>query len=103
MTQKTMKQRYAVIVMYDAPSEIDGWMHGDHYDQVKNTPGVVEVRRYELVSGPDGARKYMAVIETEDIDATREWRDSVQGKRSQAEANERGVSNRYSVVSRRIY
>ena len=98
-----MKRKGTVIVMYDAPAEADDWMHGPHYEEVERTPGVTEVRRYELVQGPEGCRKYLALIESDDIDATVNWRSSPEGQRSQAEANERGVTNRYGMVSKRIY
>lgn len=98
-----MTRKGTVVVMYDAPAEADEWMHGPHYDEVKATPGVIEVRRYEVVEGPDGCRKYIALIESEDIDATLAWRSSPEGARSQGEANARGVGNRYPMVCRRIY
>lgn len=98
-----MGKKGSVIVMYDAPPEADGWMHGPHYDEVKATPGVTEVRRYETIKGPDGCRKYIAIIDSDDIDATLAWRDSAAGQRSQGEANERGVTNRYPIVAKRIY
>ncbi|GAA4349117.1 hypothetical protein GCM10023165_35600 [Variovorax defluvii] len=98
-----MRNKGTVIVMYDAPSEADAWMHGPHYDEVLRTPGVTEVRRYEAVAGPEGCRKYIALIDSDDIDATLAWRDSAEGQRSQAEANERGVDNRYAIVAKRIY
>lgn len=98
-----MGKKGTVIVMYDAPPEADAWMHGPHYDEVKATPGVTEVRRYETLKGPDGCRKYIAIIDSDDIDATLAWRDSAAGQRSQGEANERGVTNRYPIVAKRIY
>ena len=98
-----MKRSGTVVVMYDAPAQTDAWMHGPHYDEVKRTPGVTEVRRYEVVDGPEGCRKYIALIESTDLDATIGWRSSPDGQRSQAEANERGVTNRYAVICKRIY
>ena len=98
-----MKRKGTVVVMYDAPREADAWMHGPHYDDVKATPGVVAVRRYEVVDGPAECRRYLALIESDDLDATLAWRNSAHGKRSQTEANERGVSNRYAMVCRRVY
>ena len=98
-----MSNKGTVIVLYDAPAEADVWMHGPHYDEVNRTPGVTEVRRYETLAGPDGCRRYIALIESDDIDATLAWRDSPQGQRSQAEANDRGVANRYAIVAKRIY
>ncbi len=92
-----------VVVMYDAPAEADAWMHGPHYDEVRRTPGVTSVSRYEVVEGPEGARKYIALIESDDVDATIAWRSSPDGQRSQAEADERGVANRFSVICKRIY
>ena len=101
--EKVVKRKGTVVVMYDAPAEADAWMHGPHYDEVKATPGVVEVRRFEVLQGPDGCRKYIALIDSDDIDATTAWRSCPAGARSQAEANERGVSNRYAMVCKRIY
>jgi hypothetical protein len=98
-----MKRQGTVVVMYDAPEAADAWMHGPHYDEVKATPGVTDVRRYEVLQGPDGCRKYIALIESDDVDATIAWRDSPDGQRSQREANERGVTNRYGMVCKRIY
>lgn len=98
-----MGKKGTVIVMYDAPAEADEWMHGPHYDEVLRTPGVTEVRRYETVTGPDGCRKYVALIDSDDIDATVAWRNSADGQRSQREANELGVNNRYGLIAKRIY
>ncbi|MEO6747005.1 MAG: hypothetical protein ABIN08_21195 [Caldimonas sp.] len=98
-----MSNKGTVIVLYDAPPEADAWMHGPHYDEVNRTPGVIDVRRYETVTGPDGCRRYIALIESDDIDATLAWRDSLEGQRSQGEANDRGVANRYAIVAKRIY
>lgn len=98
-----MKRSGTVIVMYDAPAETDAWMHGPHYDEVKRTPGVTDVRRYEVVDGPEGCRRYIALIESTDLDATVGWRSSPDGQRSQAEANERGVTNRYALICKQIY
>jgi hypothetical protein len=89
--------------MYDAPAAIDDWMHGPHYDEVKETPGVVAVRRYEVIDAPSGSRRYLALIESDDIEATIAWRSSPAGARSQNEANSRGVSNRAGMVCRCIY
>ena len=94
---------HAVVVMYDAPRDLDAWMHGPHYEEVLATPGVTEVRRYEVSVGPEGCRKYLAIIETDDLDATLRWRDGDAGQRSQEEADRRGVANRYALVCKRIY
>lgn len=102
MTQPAASS-HAVIVMYDAPAELDAWMHGDHYREVLATPGVTGVRRYEVLDGPQGCRKYLAVIETDDLDATLAWRDSDAGARSQQDANQRGVANRLGLTCKRIY
>lgn len=96
------KRRDVIVVMYDGPdtAEFITWMNGPHYDEVKRTPGIVAARRYEIVSGPADRRRYVAILETEDLDATLAWRDSADGQRSQKEANDRGVANRYSVVGK---
>ena len=95
-----MKRRDVIVVMYDGPDteEFIAWMNGPHYDEVKATPGIVAARRYEIVAGPPDRRRYVAILETDDLAATLAWRDSTQGRRSQREADDRGVSNRYSVV-----
>lgn len=98
-----MKRNGTLVVMYDAPAKADAWMHGPHYDEVLRTPGVTEVRRYEVLEGPQGCHKYIALIVSDDVDATIAWRSSPEGQRSQAEANERGVANRYAMVCKRIY
>lgn len=94
------KRRGVIVVMYDGPATEDfiAWMNGPHYDEVKATPGIVAARRYEVVDGPADRRRYLAVLETEDLDATLAWRNSPDGQRSQREADDRGVSGRYSVV-----
>ncbi len=97
-----MKRKSIILVMYDSPNdpEFIAWMNGPHYDEVRATPGVVAARRYEVVDGPSDRRQYAAIIETEDLDATIAWRDSPEGQRSQKEANDRGVHNRYSLICR---
>jgi hypothetical protein len=96
------KRKDVIVVMYDGPdtAEFVEWMNGPHYDEVKRTPGIVAARRYEIVAGPPERRRYVAILETDDLDATLAWRDSPDGQRSQQEANDRGVSNRYAVVGR---
>jgi len=101
--KQAIEPSHAVIMMYDAPADLDDWMHGDHYREVLATPGVKAVRRYEVLAGPEGCRKYVAVIETDDLQATLAWRGSEQGARSQQDANDRGVSNRYGLTCKRIY
>jgi heme-degrading monooxygenase HmoA len=96
------KRRDVIVVMYDGPdtAEFVEWMNGPHYDEVKRTPGIVGARRYEIVAGPTERRRYVAILETEDLEATLAWRDSPDGQRSQQEANDRGVANRYAVVGK---
>lgn len=96
------KRRDVIVVMYDGPDtgEFAEWMNGPHYEEVKRTPGIVAARRYEIVAGPPDRRRYVAILETENLGATLAWRESPEGQRSQQEANDRGVSNRYSVVGR---
>lgn len=78
-------------------------MHGPHYQEVMTTPGVVGVQRFEVTDGPADRRKYVAIIHTDNIEATLAWRDSPEGQRSQNEANDRGVVNRYGLVCDTIY
>ena len=89
-----------ILVTYDAPTdqEFIDWMNGPHYDEVRATPGIVAARRYQVISGPQGHRRYVAILETDDLEATLAWRDSAEGQRSQREANDRGVCERYSLV-----
>lgn len=91
-----------IVVMYDGPDtrEFIDWMNGPHYDEVKATPGVVAASRYEVIEGPPDRRRYLAVLESDNLDATLAWRNSSAGQRSQREANERGVHNRYAVVGK---
>ncbi len=95
-----MAARHIILVTYDAPSdqEFIDWMNGPHYDEVRATPGIVAARRYQVVAGPPGHRRYVAILETEDLEATLAWRNSPEGQRSQQEANDRGVCERYSLV-----
>jgi hypothetical protein len=91
-----------IVVMYDGPDtrEFIDWMNGPHYDEVKATPGVVAASRYEVTDGPADRRRYLAILESANLEATLAWRDSSAGQRSQREANERGVHNRYTVVGK---
>ena len=95
-----MKKKGTIVITYDGPDsqEFSDWMDGPHYAEVKNTPGIVSAKRFRVVDGPEGHRRYLAILESEDIQATLAWRDSPAGQRSQKEANERGVNNRYSLV-----
>lgn len=93
----------AVVVMYDTEDELDDWMHGPHYDEVLATPGVTAVRRLRVTEGPAGCRRYIAIIETDDLQATLAWRKSPEGQRSQQEANARGVSRRYNMLADVIF
>lgn len=95
--------RSVIVVMYDAEFDLDAWMHGPHYDEVLATPGVTGVRRLQIIDGPPDARKFLAIIETDDLAATQAWRNSAAGQRSQAEADERGVSRRYGMTARIIF
>jgi heme-degrading monooxygenase HmoA len=91
--------------MYDGPNNRDfvEWMNGPHYAEVKTTPGIVAARRYEVLDGPPDRKRYVAILESDDLAATLAWRDSPQGQRSQKEANDRGVHNRYSVTAKLAY
>lgn len=95
--------RSAIVVMYDAPDELDDWMHGPHYDEVLATPGVTAVQRLRVIDGPEGCRRYLAIIEAADLLAMLDWRNSPAGQRSQQEADKRGVSCRYSMLAEVIF
>lgn len=100
-----MKKHATIMVMYDGPDtpEFHTWMDGPHYAEVAGTPGIVSAKRYRVNEGPEGHRRYVALLETADLDATLAWRNSADGQRSQKEANDLGVTNRYSVVCELLY
>lgn len=100
-----MPSKGIVIVMFDAPDseEFVSWVHGPHMEIVESTPGVTKVRRYRISNGPIDGRNYIAVMESDDLEATLEWRNSAAGQLSQREADERGISNRFSLVGHEIY
>jgi len=100
-----MKKRGIILVMNDAPLDdaFVEWLHGPHMEEVKATPGLTKITRYEIVDGPPDRRQYVGVLETDDLDATLAWRNSPEGKRSQEEANRRGVRNRYALVCRPVF
>jgi len=100
-----VKKKATILITYDGPdtAEFHAWMDGPHYSEVSATPGIVCARRYRVVDGPAGHRRYVAILETNDLDATLAWRNSPEGQRSQKEANDFGVSNRYSVVCELLY
>lgn len=100
-----MKRSGMILVMNDAPNDeaFVEWLHGPHMAEVKATPGLTKITRYEIVDGPPDRRQYVGVLETDDLDATLAWRNSPQSRRSQEEADRRGVRNRYSLVCRPVY
>ncbi|MEJ0084977.1 MAG: hypothetical protein WDO72_04815 [Pseudomonadota bacterium] len=100
-----MKQKGVMILMFDAPDseEFLEWVHGPHMQDIGRIPGVVRVRRYSIVDGPPDRRGYVAVIETEDLDASIAYRNSEQGRRPQQDSIDRGVTNRYGLACREIF
>jgi hypothetical protein len=86
----------------DDPSFVE-WLHGPHMEEVKSTPGVTKITRYEVIDGPGDRRQYVGIVETDDLDATIAWRSSPEGQRSQEEANRRGIRNRYGLICRPVY
>ncbi len=66
-------------------------------------PGVVRVRRYVIVDGPPDRRGYVAVIETEDLEASMAYRNSEAGRKPQRDSESRGVTNRYGLACREIF
>lgn len=96
---------HLVVVVYESPSnsEFDAWMHGPHYAEVLSTPGVRSVKRYAIESDDGPTGRYLALIETDNLDATMAWRNSPDGQRSQEDANRRGVSNRSGFICRQIF
>lgn len=87
-----------LVLQYDAPDEADSWFHGPHYAELAAVPGVVSARRYKLTRATEGWLKYLVVIESSDIDATLAWRNSPDGRRSQDEASQHGVTKRTSAI-----
>ena len=100
-----MKKRGIILLMCDAPSDPQfvEWLHGPHMEEVKATPGITKVTRYEVVDGPADRRQFVGIMETDDLDATLAWRNTAESRRSQDEANARGISNRYALVCRPVY
>ena len=100
-----MNRNAVIVITYDGPDtrEFSDWMDGPHYEEVKNTPGIIRARRFKVTSGPPGHRRYLAILESDDIDSTLAWRDSEAGQRSQKEANDMGVTSRYSLVCELLY
>jgi hypothetical protein len=100
-----MKKRGIILLMCDAPSdpEFVQWLHGPHMDEVKATPGITKVTRYEVIDGPADRRQFVGIMETDDIDATLAWRKTAASQRSQSEADARGIANRYALVCVPVY
>jgi len=100
-----MKRSGMILVMNDAPSDeaFVEWLHGPHMEEVRATPGLTKITRYEIVDGPPDRRQYVGVLETDDLDATLAWRSSPESRRSQEEADRRGIRNRYCLVCRPVY
>jgi hypothetical protein len=100
-----MKQRGAIVLMFDQPTtpEFVAWVHGPHMQDMAKVPGVVRIRRYEVIDGPADRRGWVAVIETDDLEATLAYRHSEEGQRPQRESTERGVTNRYGLFCREIF
>jgi hypothetical protein len=100
-----MKQKGVIVFMFDAPGtqQFRDWVHGPHMKDIGNIPGVVRVRRYQIVDGPPDRRGYVAVIESEDLEATIEYRRSPEGRKPQQDSIDRGVTNRYAVFCREIF
>ena len=69
----------------------------------KQAPSVELVDSTDTVDERVAKAPVATLIESDDVDATLAWRDGPDGQRSQAEANERGVTNRYGMVCKRIY
>lgn len=100
-----MKQKGVIVLMFDQPTTQDflAWVHGAHMEDMAKVPGVVRIRRYEVIDGPPDRRGWIAVIESNDLQATMDYRNSEDGQRPQRESTERGVTNRYGVFCREIF
>jgi hypothetical protein len=100
-----MKRKGVIVFMFDAPNtpEFLEWVHGPHMQDIGKMPGVVRVRRYEVIDGPPDRRGGVAVIESEDLDATIEYRKSAEGQKPQQDSIDRGVTNRYGLFCREIF
>ncbi len=100
-----MKQKGVMVLMFDAPDTKDflDWVHGPHMQDIGKIPGVVGVRRYSIIDGPPDRRSYVAVIETEDLEASMAYRNSDQGLKPQQDSESRGVTKRYGLACREIF
>jgi hypothetical protein len=100
-----MKQKGVIVLMFDQPTTADfiEWVHGPHMQDMAGVPGITRIRRYEVLDGPPDRRGWVAVIETDDLQATMDYRNSEDGQRPQRESTERGVANRYGLFCREIF
>jgi hypothetical protein len=100
-----MKQKGVLVLMFDAPETQDffDWVHGPHMQDIGKIPGVVRVRRYRILKGPPDRRGFVAVIDTDDLEASMAYRNSPQGQGPQQDSVKRGVTNRYGLACREIF
>ncbi|MEJ0040686.1 MAG: hypothetical protein WDO68_32480 [Gammaproteobacteria bacterium] len=98
-------QKGIIMVTFNAPDtqEFLNWAHTVHMKDMNKVPGVYRIRRYEIVDGPADKRRYLAVIETEDVEASMAYRKTPDGLKPQQDSNSRGVSDRYTLTCREIF
>lgn len=101
-----MAERGYVILFYDAPDdpEFQAWLHGPHFDEViEKTPGVHSITRLEVLEPAPGHRRYIALLETDDLSTTLAWRRGPGGRELREDALAHGVRNRSDLAARVVY
>jgi hypothetical protein len=100
-----MKTKGITIAMFDAPDtpEFLEWAHGKHMRDCGKAPGVVRIRRHVVTDGPADRRRFLSITEYEDLDAALVFRGSEQGRLMREDADNQGVTNRYTLTCREIF
>lgn len=93
-----------IFVTYEAPRtrEFEEWMHGPHYDDLLRQPGVVGISRFERLGTSGGMGGYVALIQSQDLAATLQYRNSI-GRSAQLEADSRGVVRGEGWIARPVF
>lgn len=97
-------RRGHIVVTYRAPRdpEFETWLHGPHYDDLLRQPAVRAVRRLEPIDATGDTAFYVALIESDDLEATLRYRNGP-GRPAQVEADERGLQRLDRYVMRTVY
>ncbi|MBI4507055.1 MAG: hypothetical protein HY691_16105 [Chloroflexi bacterium] len=101
-----MALRGFILLFYDAPDdpEFQAWLHGPHFDEViAKMPGVGRITRLEILSPEPGERRYLALLHSDDIEATVAFRKGPGGAELREDAIVHGVRNRHDFAARVIY